>query len=45
MFISDAFAQAAGTPGGENAFMQFLPFIFNHRRILFPDDQATTKTC
>ncbi len=26
MFISDAFAQAAGAAGG-NAFMQFLPFI------------------
>jgi len=26
MFISDAFAQAAGASGG-NAFMQFLPFI------------------
>ncbi|MBL4801149.1 MAG: preprotein translocase subunit YajC [Emcibacter sp.] len=27
MFISEAFAQAAGTPGGENVFMQFLPFV------------------
>lgn len=27
MFISNAFAQAAGAPGGESAFMQFLPFI------------------
>lgn len=27
MFISDAFAQAAGAPGGESSFMQFLPFI------------------
>ncbi|PCI31708.1 MAG: preprotein translocase subunit YajC [Alphaproteobacteria bacterium] len=27
MFISDAFAEAAGAPGGESAFMQFLPFI------------------
>lgn len=27
MFISDAFAQAAGGSGGESAFMQFLPFI------------------
>ncbi len=27
MFISEAFAQAAGAPGGDNAFMQFLPFI------------------
>lgn len=27
MFISDAFAQAAGAPGGDSALMQFLPFI------------------
>ena len=27
MFISEAFAQAAGAPGGDSAFMQFLPFI------------------
>ncbi len=27
MFISEAFAQAAGGPGGENLLMQFLPFI------------------
>ncbi|MBL4894213.1 MAG: preprotein translocase subunit YajC [Emcibacter sp.] len=27
MFISEAFAQAAGAPGGENVIMQFLPFV------------------
>ncbi|MCF8474461.1 MAG: preprotein translocase subunit YajC [Emcibacter sp.] len=27
MFITDAYAQAAGTAGSENVIMQFLPFI------------------